>query len=321
MDENKPSVTQRSYRIKLSLRTIAVAITIIFIPVFIFIGILPFLFDIANDLLGIVICIIIGFGFAAFLIYGCVFLLTHKIFIGDEWLIVSYIKKKRKINFNEISCFRYINRIGLLLYLSGKQTDAIKIYSDIENFDEIYNWVNQRFNDCDLMELQKDKEELLKGKESEFEKQDALEWVGIARNYSYMLNIIGLISGIWLFAFSVFRDAAIIFNIIIPLIAYISVLLSNGLISFNQNLNSIRASVNMAFLMPSTALTFGLYNKQRLLYDFDSWLVLSVLAILMSVILLIKSKEYKKSKILIPFTLFAIGYYLYGAILQLKFIF
>lgn len=320
MDENKSSVTQRSYRFKLSLRTIAVAVTIIFIPVLIFIGILPFLFDIANDSLAIVICMIIGFGFAAFLIYGCVFLLTHKIFIDDEWLIVSYIKKKRKINLNEISCFRYINRIGLLLYLSGK-TDAIKIYSDIENFDEIYNWVNQRFNDCDLMELQKDKDELLKGKESEFEKQDALEWVGIARNYSYMLNITGLISGIWLFSFSVYRDVAIIFNIMIPLIAYISVLLSNGLINFNQNLNSIRASVNMAFLIPSTALTFGLYNKQRILYGFDSWLVLSILAVLMSVILLVRSKEYKKSKSLIPITLVAIGYYLYGAILQLKVIF
>jgi len=320
LDENKSSVTQRSYRFKLSLRTIAVAVTIIFIPVLIFIGILPFLFDIANDSLAIVICMIIGFGFAAFLIYGCVFLLTHKIFIDDEWLIVSYIKKKRKINLNEISCFRYINRIGLLLYLSGK-TDAIKIYSDIENFDEIYNWVNQRFNDCDLMELQKDKDELLKGKESEFEKQDALEWVGIARNYSYMLNITGLISGIWLFSFSVYRDVAIIFNIMIPLIAYISVLLSNGLINFNQNLNSIRASVNMAFLIPSTALTFGLYNKQRILYGFDSWLVLSILAVLMSVILLVRSKEYKKSKSLIPITLVAIGYYLYGAILQLKVIF
>lgn len=320
LDENKPTLTQRIYKIKLSFRIITIFITAIFLPLSIFIGVIPFLFEMSNDVFETVICMVIGFGFAIFLIYGCVFLLTYKLVIDDEWLIVSSIKKIRKVNLNEISCYRYISRIGLLLYLSGKM-NSITIYPDTESFNEIYKWVTQRFNGCDLMELQNDKDELLKGKESEFEKQNVLEWVRITRNYSYMLNILGLSSGIWLFAFSAYQDVAIIFNIIIPFIAYISVLLSNGLISFNQNLNSIRASVNMAFLIPSTALTFGLYNKQRVFYDVKSWLVLSILAILMSAILLLKSKEYKKSKFVITVTLAVIGFYLYGVILQLKYMF
>ncbi len=145
MNENIRLLTSKDYRIKKSMRVLIVITTLVIVIISVFFAIIPFLLGKANDILLTISCVLIGFGFAAFFIYLAISRLKYRIMFDNEGFNISSINKIKRINYSKINGFIYTSITDLVLYSSDKKRLAT-IYSDTENFDEIYKWVKENYN-------------------------------------------------------------------------------------------------------------------------------------------------------------------------------
>lgn len=320
MEQERKVFCEKIYRTKLGWRVFTTIGSIILIPLFVYVGLLPFIYEGMDIFLLSLFLIVIGFGFAILLICGVISILNYKIYIGENFITQRYLFKEVKLYFSEITGFRFIPNLGMKLYANDDKA-KIEVSLFIEKADELFIWINDSFKSFDLEDIQKEVNELLEDQENEIEKQNTVKKIEIAAKIVKAFNILSMITGLWLLIYPKMYDVAIIINLILPFAAYGIVYLFKGIVFFDESRNTIRPSIYPTLIIPAIALALRAYLDIYVVFQTRLWLIFIGISICLSVIIMLRSKEYKKIKSSVIFFTIILTVYLYGAAMHVNYMF
>lgn len=148
-----------------------------------------------------------------------------------------------------------------------------------------------------------------KYKSSEYKKTEEYKRVG---EVTFKLNILGFISGLWIFIYAKPYVLAALINIAIPIIG-VFIYTRFKYVEFESKKGSDRPDILYMMLMPSLGLFLASLTRVNLIYTKQLWIDIAIISLTIFVIILLKSEEYKKKKWLIPCIAVIIFVYVHGA--------
>lgn len=148
-----------------------------------------------------------------------------------------------------------------------------------------------------------------KYKTSAYKKTEEYERVG---EVTFKLNILGVISGFWMFIYARPYVLGALINIAIPIIG-VFIYTRFKYVEFESKKDSDRPDILFMMLMPSIALCLASLTRINLIYTKQLWIDIAIISVTILVIILLKSEEYKKKKWLIPYIAVIIFVYVHGA--------
>lgn len=146
-------------------------------------------------------------------------------------------------------------------------------------------------------------------KTSTYKKTEEYKRVG---KVTAILNILGVISGLWMIIYPKIYVLAALINIAIPIIG-VFIYTRFKYVEFEPKKDSDRPDIFFMILMPSFALWLASLRRINLIYTKQLWIDIAIISVTILVIILLKSEEYKKNKWLIPCIAVIIFIYVHGA--------
>jgi len=232
-----------------------------------------------------------------------IILLPISILIGGIWIIVQQIRKKIIITDESITRINAFGskeiaikdvkgcRIGdKVIYIEAVSVDNAEItinnYDLLGNSEELKNYFKENFKDIDAIDLENEREKMLKNTALGVTEKDREAAVIKAKQIGWIYNILGMILGFSLIV--VDSKLAVWALMFYPLIGILVIVLSKGLIKFVSNSKtSVYGFTMLGFLLPA----FVLLIKSLGSYDFyqynNFWLPFFGISIFIFIILYI----------------------------------
>lgn len=292
---------------------IAAAISVlIFIGVFGILGIMPWVQDEINLILGLLVTPF-SIGIIIFLIYGLINIKKRRFIIDNEKLISISVFKTKELYYDEIKGYK-VNERWILIIPKDNKKKKIKVDRSMSGTQEALSWISEKFDDLDMVSKINEEEEILNNESIGWTREIREEKLRNARKTTKVLNILGIISFVWTVFFPVPYNYAILSTLTIPISTILATKFFSGLIRLDERKDSAYPTVIYALTLPSLGLLI------RCLLDFEIfdysnvWIIsVAIMMTLLSVIL-IKQKEFslKNKKSLLSIIPIAMILWAYG---------
>ncbi|QZE14973.1 hypothetical protein K4L44_03865 [Halosquirtibacter laminarini] len=240
----------------------------------------------------------------------------------DKLTSYGYFKpQKRELYFDEIKGCRE-NPGYLLLIPKDKQKKRIKVNRGVVGYDNLFSWISQTFEACDVIEQREVEQKKLNEKKNAPIKEINQEKLALAKKTAIVINTLGAISLIW-GMISDMSDYAIFAILAIPFIAIFAILYFEGYIQMIYGECEF-PSVIFALVFSSIAMITGAVGKYNIYEYSNVWLKTSLVVLSLLILLIIGRNQitlmFKKlrdygSILLITFLFFL---YSFGAVFYIN---
>ncbi|TKG93982.1 hypothetical protein EYV94_14600 [Puteibacter caeruleilacunae] len=310
----------REYKFPKYLKIITFIVAPLLIGGFGYLGVLPF---INNYGLGAKIFLIL---LSLFLIFSIVMAVIEavktKLEIRDGKFIKTRIFSVRILQFDELEGYREDNSYTYLIPNNDKK--AIKVTKYFSGTYELLGFLDSNFRDLDKWDLLKERRKLLNNKKFGRNGKEVKAKVKEAEKITKPLNWIAIATAILLFVYPVYYELLTVVNVVLPVIALVVVLKSNGLIQIISDEGSIHPTLNKCLTLPFLSLLVRALIDYNVYSYKNVWLPVIVLTGL--IIYLIKeyfiedlSKESIGVKLFAyAFVVSTIGFFMFGTLIQLN---
>jgi hypothetical protein len=228
----------------------------------------------------------------------------------------------RDLTLDEIKGFRLDDKYVHIEPLSADKK-RIKVSTYLGKFDEIMTWLAERYPDLDQVEVDKEYKEILANEELGFFDEERERKLQSAKKMVTALNWLGGLCGAWLLFYPVPYELAVLVSLLVTLIALLSTKAFSGLIRIGEKKASAYPSVFWAFFATSLALALrALLDFELLNYD-RLWPSIGILIFLLTILILVGSREFSKPKEylqLLPILMVLLAY-VYGGLVILNCVF
>ncbi|MCT4673990.1 MAG: hypothetical protein N4A37_12185 [Prolixibacteraceae bacterium] len=291
---------------------IAAAISVlIFIGVFGILGIMPWVQDEINLILGLLVTPF-SIGIIIFLVYGLINIKKRRFIIDNEKLISISVFKTKELYYDEIKGYK-VNERWILIIPKDNKKKKIKVDRSMSGTQEALSWISEKFDDLDMVSKINDEEEILNNENIGWTREIREEKLLNARKTTKVLNILGIISFVWTVFFPIPYIYAILSTLTIPISAVLVTKFFSGLIRLDERKDSAHPTVVYALTLPSLGLSI------RSLLDFEIfdysnvWIISVAIMVTLLSVILIKQEEFslknKKSLLsIIPIAMFLWAY-------------
>lgn len=292
---------------------IAAAISVlIFIGVFGILGIMPWVQDEINLILGLLVTPF-SIGIIIFLIYGLINIKKRRFIIDNEKLISISLFKTKELYYDEIKGYK-VNERWILIIPKDNKKKKIKVDRSMSGTQEALSWISEKFDDLDVVSKINEEEEILNNESIGWTREIREEKLLNARKTTKVLNILGIISFVWTVFFPVPYNYAILSTLTIPISAVLATKFFSGLIRLDERKDSAYPTVIYALTLPSLGLSI------RSLLDFEIfdysnvWIISVAIMVTLLSVILIKQEEFslKNKKSLLSIIPIAMFLWVYG---------
>lgn len=236
----------------------------------------------------------------------------------DKVFIVSTFSN-RQLMFNEIKGYRITEKY-IFIESNNAQKKKIKVSTYIEKVNEIKEWLSKNYADLDIVQANKEKEEILNNEDFGCTTVQREEKLIKAQKTAKTLNWIGGLICAWTLFLA--NEYAIIASISFPIICVIIYKYFKGLIRINERKDTAYPTIFWAIFVTS----FGLCLRGLLDYNIFEyskiWTPCSLIALTFIAVLIVGNKEFKFNQAkdyltILGLSLFTFGYG-YGTVVNLN---
>ncbi len=232
----------------------------VFLPpmagLFAWLAALPFVGDENQNVITAAALFLVGTGFSAFFLYALASIHLSRIEILPDRIRDIGVFTTRDLMLDEISGFRvlrkqYANTLELVTKSPGKKIKADLVF---KNNDALLKWASERFADLDAVEYEKEKEDLLGdgiAGGTRGQRADSLER---AKSWARLVNGAGFLAALWGFFLPKPYTVCAAVLVLLPITALTLLPAFRGLITFDEERNSLRPSIAFGYIMPVMAL-------------------------------------------------------------------
>lgn len=233
----------------------------LFMGLFVFIGIMPYIED-KFDLTLALILTPVSIGLEFLMVLALIDTRKGKFIIENERIISIGVFKTKILDFKKIKGFK-VDQNYLYFFPINEHDKIIKVSTYIERFAEIRAWSEQHFKNLDIEESVNEKKEILENeKYGSTEEERELRLTKIKKTTKY-INTISWIVSLSTFFYPHFYQIQILLCGLMPIIGLIIYKNSKGLIRLDEKPNSVHPTIIWTLFMPSCALYI------RALLDFN----------------------------------------------------
>ena len=183
----------------------------------------------------------------------------------------------------------------------------------INNYTQVQDFFESALN-CPVIVSIDQKRKLNEDVDAEFENQDKMTKSRI-RKISAILNTAGTVVGLWLIFYPRPLRLAVCVGIILPIFGLLFYAFHEKLVSFDEGKYSSVPSVITSIVMPALALTIIGLVGFNIIYNGKLWIAVIFATIIISVMVLLKTRKRKKEKSVIFILPIIVFVYCYGAII------
>lgn len=309
----------RTYRIAQGWRAFILIFTVITTGFFIYICSMLFT-DSQGDFSLDIILVLVFIGINLLCILGTIYMYRYRLLIYEDRMVLRTLFKEREVYFNEVTGFRIISDHAIRIETNTKK-NKITVSMHIERKNEFIDWIFDKFKSFDEEDIEKEIDEILDDAADNCEKEIIIHKYEQAGKIINLLNILGLIGGLWLFIYPEPYKLAVIANISITLLAFIVMIVFRNIVDFDERKNSARHSIGIAIMLPASALAYRAFGDFNLIYSKVFWIYLGIFSLLLYIFILIVTREYKRNKVIVALLIIFTTFYCYGVIINVNCIF
>ncbi|WP_437921615.1 hypothetical protein [Sphingobacterium sp. LRF_L2] len=293
------------------------------IALFCWILIMPFVPSMKDDMNPNVFWFLIpiSLGMIALMIVGLLDTVKGKFVIDSDKIYAISTFSNRQLMFNEIKGYRITDKY-IFIESNNEQKKKIKVSTYVGKVNEIEEWLSEHYSDLDIIQANKEKEEILNNEELGWTTEQREEKLIKAQKTAKILNWTGGVIGAWTLFLANPYEYAIIASVTFPVICVIVLKYFNGLIRIDERKDTAYPTIFWAIFATSMGLSLrGLLDYN--IFDYSNVWTPSILITLTYIALLtIRNKEFKFNKAkdyltILGFSVFMFGYG-YGAVVTLN---
>lgn len=255
------------------------------------------------------------------MIAGLIETAKGKFVIDTDRVYTVGLFPKRELMLNEIKGYRISDKY-IFIEPNAEGKKKIKISTYYAEVNEVIQWLSSNYRDLDVLRGIEEKNEILRNEEFGMSEEDRSLKLQNAKKIAKLVNIVGGAVAAWAIFYPKPYQYAIFASIIVPLIAIAGLKYFKGLIHIDQKKGSAHPSVFLSVIF--TAIALGL----RATFDFqifdhtNAWLPISFITLVLSLVLVVGSKEFRFKEVKNVFSVIAISmlffFYSYGAVITLN---
>lgn len=275
------------------------------IGLFIYVGFIAFSSETSN-LTVLLILVPVSFGGTIMFTYGLIETIKGRLVIGANSLSRISILGTRTLEFREIKGFRadsnYIHIVS-----NSQDKKSIKITAYIERSGQILDWLSNKFLELDSHDASEEERQILADNEFGINEQAREYRLNEAKRTAKYINVIGGLTGAWLWFYPRPYSLSLIAGVILPAIAFMSLYVYRGLIRFDEKKNSAHPSIIYGFLFPSAGLMIRAIMDYEILEYKSLWIAISITTMMLTSLLVLWTKEFKFTKFIDYFTILSLA--------------
>jgi len=246
---------------------------------------------IGNDIKGLIVRIsffLMGLGFDIFLTYAIVWIAKYRVEIYSDKIVEIGVYKKKEIILNNIDGFRilptqYVNQVQFIYKDTKKKKNIALMMNDSNVF---LQWLNSSLKNLDAEDYDKELKTILTNDKLGMTEEQREYSFERAKKFASFLNILSIVSILWVFIWPEPYEIAIWAMVLFPLLPISSAKLFPGLIRFDESNKSAYPSVASAFLMPGLALALRALLDWNILSWQNFWVPFAIITICLFFLLL-----------------------------------
>jgi hypothetical protein len=247
------------------------------------------------------------------MVIGVIDAYKGKFVIDRNRIFIVGVFSSKELMFSEIKGYRLTDKF-IFIEPKNENKKQIKVSNYLAKTDEIKEWLFSNYADLDVVQANKEREEILNNREFGINAQEREIKLEKAFKTAKIMNCIGGAIGAWILFFPKPYEYAIITAILFPLICLFILKYHNGLIKVDERKDSAYPSLFWAIF----ASVMGLFL--RCLFDFNIfdysniWLPSGLILVSYLAILCIGNSEFtsRGSKFNFALLVFALFIYAYS---------
>ena len=310
----------QEYKFSKKLRILTFIVAPLLIGGFGYIGFIPFIKG--YGIFSKIFLIALSTGLIFAMIMSIIESVKTKLVVDNKEFIKTRIFSVRTLGFEEIEGYRIDDNYIYLIPNNDKKT--IKITKYFSDKYELIGYLDSNFKDLDEFDKKEEAKKMLSNKKYGRNRNEVLSKVKELKKITKPLNWVATAFALLLWFYPKFYELLVIVNIAIPIIAFVIILKSKGLIHILPDENSNYPTLNSAISLPPAALLI------RTLFDYDIfnyqniWLpLIFISAVLIYLLFNYSTDEFKvesmtEKLIVYPFVSLVTGIFIFAILIQIN---
>lgn len=245
------------------------------------------------------------------LLYGMLDAVKGRFVIDTHSLYSQHPFSYRELPFNQIEGYKVNDKYIIILPVS-KELKKIRVSKQYKNSKEIIEWLSTRYVDLDLVNSQKQYQEIMTNDDFGFTPVERHQKLKQAKSLAWMLNAAGVLVGGWIYFFPKPYELAVGVAIIFPLVTGLLLRKYQGLLRMDMEEKSAYAKLNFAFLGPAFGLGLGAIVDYNITDHSNIWLPAVVITGLLAAIVMYGKKYFSIRSNVDYFVMFLITVFFFG---------
>jgi hypothetical protein len=234
-------------------------------------------------------------------IYGLIETIRGRIIIAVNSISSLSLFGTKTLNFQEIKGFRLDNNY-IHVVSNRKDRKSIKLTTYIEQSDQIIDWLTNNFTELDSHEAKQEEQQILTSNEFGINTHTRAYRLSEARRVAKYINIMGVVTGVWLWFYPSPYLLSLTVGMILPAVAFVSLYIYRGLIRFDERRNSAHPSIIYGFLASSAGLSVRAIMDYEILEYKNLWITICISSVTLTFLFIVGTKEIKFTKLVDYFT-------------------
>jgi uncharacterized membrane protein len=275
------------------------------IGLFVYVGFITLSSETSNLTVSLIL-MPISLGGTIMFTYGLVETIKGRVIIGPNSISRLSVLGTKTLDFREIKGFRAdSNYIHIISNSNAKK--SIKITAYIERSDQVLDWLNNNFLELDSHEASEEEKQILTDNEFGINQQTREFRLNESRSVAKYINIVGGVTGIWLWFYPQPYLICVSVGMIVPGIALASLYFYRGLIRFDERTNSAYPSIIYGFIAPSAGLLLRAIMDYEILEYKNLWINVCIISLTLTGLLVLWTKEIKFKKVIDYITILSLA--------------
>ncbi|MEP3837628.1 MAG: hypothetical protein ABJM36_08270 [Algibacter sp.] len=247
----------------------------VFMILFFYLGIMPYLEEKVNVTLAVFLTLI-ALGLEFLMVLGLIDTRKNKLIIEKESITSIGVFKTKTLAIKNVKGFK-VDRNYLWYFSENENEKKIKVSRYVGGFDELLSWSEQHFNDLDLEEFKNDEQEILENREFGMTAKESEHNLLKAKKTTKIINIISWIVALSTWFYPRYYQIQIILCAVLPIIGLIIFKNSKGLIRLDEKPNSPYPNIHSTLIIPSLTLLIRALTDFEILDYSGLWIPVSSL--------------------------------------------
>ncbi len=250
-------------------------------------------------------------GMIALMTIGLIETIKGKFVIDNDKIFTVSTFSNRQLMFNEIKGYRITDKY-IFIESNNENKKKLKVSTYFGKANEIAEWLAENYSDLDIVQANKEKEEILNNEEFGWTSEQREEKLIKAHKTAKIINWAGGLIGAWTIFLANPYEYAIIASIVIPIIFVIVLKYFKGLIRIDKKEGTAYPTIIWAILASSFGLSLrGLLDYS--IFDYSNiWTPSILIALTYIAFLTIGNKEFKFNKAKDYLTIASISIFTFG---------